>query len=101
MKELTIINKDNVVLFNDKLINLPLKEKVIIDKSILYYNDPSPCFIHRSSIVKKMLYNFQTYIESQLLEGKRELIWGDIPKEEREFIDLDEGVHKVIIRESN
>ena len=40
MKELTIINKDNVVLFNDKLINLPLKEKVIIDKSILYYNDP-------------------------------------------------------------
>lgn len=101
MKEITILNKENTVIFNDKIINLPLKEKVIIDKSILYYNDPAPCFIHRSSIVKKLLYSFQCHLELQLLEGKSELIWRDIPQEDREFIDLDEGVHKVIIRECN
>lgn len=101
MKEIIIVNKENAIIFNDKLINLPLKEKVIIDKSILYYNDPAPCFIHRSSIVKKLLYRFQDYLEMQFLEGKKELIWSDIPKEDREFIDIDEEVHKVIIGESN
>ncbi|NLP28246.1 MAG: hypothetical protein GX370_05680 [Clostridia bacterium] len=101
MKKITLLNKEERVIFHDKLINLPLKEKVIIDKSIFYYNDPAPCYIHRSSIVKKLLYKFQVSLEEQLLEGKRELMWSDIPLENREFIDLDNIVHKVIIKDYN
>lgn len=40
-------------LFNGKFIDLPIKEKYIIDKSIELFDDEDPCIIHQSYVIKE------------------------------------------------
>lgn len=37
-------------LYDGPFIELPIPDQVIINKSILFYNDPTPCFIHRGAV---------------------------------------------------
>jgi len=43
------------VLFSGDLADLPLKDEWIIKKSIEFFNDPEPCFIHRSAVMIRLL----------------------------------------------
>ena len=42
MKKITLLNKEERVIFHDKLNKSSFKEKVIIDKSIFTITDPAP-----------------------------------------------------------
>ncbi|ABX42554.1 hypothetical protein [Lachnoclostridium phytofermentans] len=42
-------------LYDGSFLELPIPDQVIIDKSILFYNDPTPCFIHRSAVRNRLL----------------------------------------------
>ena len=44
------VRSENNVLYEGLLKELPLKETVIIEKSIYFFNDPDPCFIHRGAV---------------------------------------------------
>lgn len=53
MKKKTIkITKNDQVLYNGKLIDLPLKDEYIIKKSIELFDDDDPCIIHKSYVMK-------------------------------------------------
>lgn len=53
MKKKTIkIIKNEQVLYNGKLIDLPLKDEYIIKKSIELFDDEDPCIIHKSYVMK-------------------------------------------------
>lgn len=41
---------NNQCIYNDILKNLPIKESVILEKSLLFFNDPAPCHIHRTAV---------------------------------------------------
>ena len=43
------------VLFSGNLEDLPLKEEWIIQKSVEFFNDPEPCFIHRGAVAVRLL----------------------------------------------
>jgi len=45
---------------------LPVGEAVLISKSIEFFNDPEPCFIHRSAVRARLYAEFE-----QWLDGKR------------------------------
>ena len=40
--------------FRAPLLELPLKEEVIIEKSIQFFDDPEPCYIHRGAVVARL-----------------------------------------------
>ena len=40
--------------FRAPLIEIPLKEEVIIEKSIQFFDDPEPCYIHRGAVVTRL-----------------------------------------------
>lgn len=38
------------LVYEGLLKDIPLKESVILEKSIQFFNDPEPCHIHRSAV---------------------------------------------------
>jgi hypothetical protein len=42
-------------LFSGELIDLPIKEEWILAKSVEFFNDYSPCYIHRSAVITRLL----------------------------------------------
>lgn len=38
------------VLYEGLLKDIPIREDVLIQKSILFFDDPEPCFIHRGAV---------------------------------------------------
>ena len=49
------VRLDGKVLFSGSLADLPLKEEWIIKKSVEFFNDPEPCFLHRSAVAIRLL----------------------------------------------
>ena len=43
-----------VEVFRAPLIEIPLKENTIIEKSIQFFDDPEPCYIHRGAVVTRL-----------------------------------------------
>jgi len=55
MKEKLIIKRGNDVLYNGSALDMPIKEKSIIDLSIEIFGDEDPCVIHQSFVVKELV----------------------------------------------
>ena len=55
MREKIIIKKDSIVLYKGNILDLPMKEDIIIQKSIEVFGDDDPCIIHQSFIVKELV----------------------------------------------
>ena len=41
-------------LYEGYLKDLPLKEEIILEKSIQFFSDPEPCHIHRSAVAPRL-----------------------------------------------
>ena len=46
---LCIYSKGNL-LYQGEIKDIPLKESVILQKSVAFFDDPDPCYIHRSAV---------------------------------------------------
>ncbi len=55
MKELVIVKRFEEILYSGKVIDIPIKEKNIIEKSIETFGDEDPCVIHMSFVVKELV----------------------------------------------
>lgn len=66
----TIIGSDDKVIMEKKVSQLPLKEELIISQSIEFFNDPEPCMIHRTAVMKKIYMEFFSYFEELFSRGK-------------------------------
>lgn len=95
---LCFLDKDGRILLEKKLTALPLKEDAIIQKSIEFFNDPEPCMIHRSAVMKRIFMELGAFFSKKLEEGNHELLWSEIPEEWKEIIDVDRGVEQIVIR---
>jgi len=66
--------------------DLPFKESVIIQKSVEFYNDPCPCYIHRGAVCNRLYCEINAAIENLPVD----LLTGcDIPGIILEYLDLD------------
>ncbi|MFA9379038.1 MAG: hypothetical protein ACERKZ_20180 [Lachnotalea sp.] len=87
------MNKEISISYNGQLIyigkieNLPIKENVVIEQSILQFGDDEPCIIHRSYIIKKILINFIEEINHHIHGNK--LILSNINKDIIDKLDLE------------
>lgn len=57
MKESVIVKSGDKVLYKGRILDIPLKEEYIIQKSIDIFNDDDPCIIHQSFVIKEIVSN--------------------------------------------
>jgi len=77
------------VLFSGNLEDLPLKDEWIIKKSVEFFNDPEPCFIHRSAVAVRLLHEIR---ESAAGGGAAESEYADFPPG-AVIVIKDKGLH--------
>jgi len=82
MKELLTIIKNDKKIYDGKILNIPIKEEAIIQKSIELFDDEDPCIIHQSYVVKEYV------TELLALFGDSKEINGITFKDQLHFIDL-------------
>ena len=70
------VRLDDKVLFSGDLMDLPLKDEWVIKKSIEFFNDPEPCFIHRSAVTIRLLNEIW---DSAIESGMAESVYIDYP----------------------
>lgn len=49
------IKKNNEIIFKGNILDIPIKDDFIIQKSIDVFDDDDPCIIHKSYIVKQFV----------------------------------------------
>lgn len=52
-------------IYHGYLKDIPLKEAVILEKSVEFFNDPEPCHIHRGAVRVRLTAEIQLEIENQ------------------------------------
>ncbi len=58
-----VLDQGGAILFEGLPTNLPFPEEVIIQKSIHYFNDPHPCYIHRGAVIMRLAAEMQQALE--------------------------------------
>ena len=71
------VHLDDNILFSGDLTDLPLKDEWIIKKSIEFFNDPEPCYIHRGAVTIRLLNEIWDDI---IKNGSSESEYADYPK---------------------
>ena len=52
-------------IYNGNLKDIPLKEAVILEKSIEFFSDPEPCHIHRGAVRVRLTAEIQQELENK------------------------------------
>lgn len=66
---ITFIDNKGKVILEQKLTSLSLREEALISKSIEFFNDPEPCMIHRSAVMKRMYMEISDLLSDFLQKG--------------------------------
>jgi len=53
MKQFITIIKNEKILYEGRISDIPIKEKYIISKSVELFDDDDPCIIHQSYVIKE------------------------------------------------
>lgn len=61
-------DSQGTLLSTGELNAIPIKEAIIIQKSIEFFNDPQPCYIHRGAVTVRLLAEIESYIGNMLNE---------------------------------
>lgn len=88
------VYKNDIVIYDGRLLELPIKDKYITQRSIELFDDDDPCIIHKSYIMK----DFSDTILSLFKDNKTTTLKGiDFPEkfEVIDFIDTDKLVIKL------
>lgn len=73
IKSISFLNNRKEVVKSYKLTSVPIKEQTIISKSIEFFNDPEPCFIHRSAVIKRLVAEIDDYFYNISKTGTNEI----------------------------
>ena len=57
------VSGKNGILYQGLLKDIPLKDSVIIEKSIYFFNDPEPCYIHRGAVRVRLTHELLQELE--------------------------------------
>lgn len=91
------INMQSDVILEKKLITLPINEALLIEKSIEFFNDPEPCMIHRSAVMKRLYIEIGNYIENLLQKNINEIYISSLPDFFKEYLNLPSDSHTMKI----
>ena len=96
--KISLLDAGNGILFEKKITSLPLKDEVIISKSIEFFDDPEPCMIHRSAVMKRLFVEMAEYFEGLRKADVLELQWEELPDFIKHYIHIGKPVDRVLVR---
>ena len=68
IKYITVHYKDTI-LYEGKWDELPFDEKITIEYSIRFFDDPNPCYIHRGAVRVRLLAELEESYEAAQNNG--------------------------------
>jgi hypothetical protein len=82
-REMTLVLRDGSgrEVFCDNPSALELEEETMLRLSVRFFNDPEPCVIHRSAVVKRVAMEL-----AEMLPGEGEYAVEELPAEAREYL---------------
>lgn len=84
MKQTITITRDDDVVYDGRIADIPIRHDAIIDKSIALFDDDDPCIIHQSYVIKE-------YVDELLtLFGKTKELRGADHLASLDFLDIAE-----------
>ncbi len=86
MKEKIIIRRESTILYKGNILNIPLKEKNVIEKSIEIFGDEDPCVVHLSFVVKELVTDLLDLFEDNNTTTLKAIDYLD----ELSFIDFED-----------
>ena len=98
-KVICFLDAKGDIILERKLTSLPILEKVIISKSVEFYNDWEPCMIHRSAVIKRLYMEIDIFLENTLPNGIGQLAWEFVPDSLKSYINVTEISTVVSIKE--
>lgn len=63
---------DDKLLFQGLWNDIPLDENIIIQRSIDFFNDPTPCYIHRTAVRVRILAELEEALSGKLTDIPQE-----------------------------
>lgn len=97
--EICLKDSSDKVLLKKKLTGLPLREEIVLARSLEWFNDPEPCMIHRSAVMKRLFIEWAEYLESIMASGKHEMPWDDVPAYLRQMLHTTGAIHCLMVEE--
>lgn len=88
------------VILEKKVTSLPLREETVIAKSIEFFNDPEPCMIHRSAVMKRLYIEINDFLSNALQSEEKQLAWISMPTFIKSYINVPNVVDYVFIKSS-
>jgi hypothetical protein len=95
MVRIRITDQTGKTLIDKKLTGIPLREPAIVDATKEYYNDPYPCIIRRSAVMRIMFTQIEDMLRKKLLSFP--VLVSDLPERFSYLVDLPEGAKYVSI----
>lgn len=65
---LTLYDNDGNIAKKMLLADLTVPEGIVIEKSIEFFRDPSPCFIHRSAVLSRLMMELECALSACTVE---------------------------------
>lgn len=65
MKERVVVKREDYILYDGNVLDLPLKDKYITELSIKIFDDDDPCIIHQSYVIKELVSQILDVFKAQ------------------------------------
>lgn len=82
------IQKNGELVFEGIICDLPVHEDKIIEGSILFFDDPEPCMIHRSAVMSRYYMQMDKFLGERGYESGSIISYCDILEEIRVLFDI-------------
>jgi hypothetical protein len=94
-----LISEDGEPIFAKKLTAVPLRDEVVVARSIEFFDDPEPCMIHRSAVMNRIYSEMEDYFADLLQQDTQvEMPWRDVPDAFRKAILCEGRIGRINIR---
>ena len=62
---LQLRDAEGIIIYDDRIDRMAVKEDHVIELSIQFYNDPEPCFIHRGAVLSRIFVELETALSEE------------------------------------
>lgn len=88
-KKIVFLDEKNNIILRSELTELQLDENYILNESMKRFNDPEPCIIYRSYIIKKFYIEFYDFINNfNYGSANNVFVWSKVPNYIKDAIKL-------------
>jgi len=80
---ITIRDREHVDLFSGDVCGLGFTSEHIVERSIAWFNDPSPCYRHRAAVEQRIIIELVDFLSRKSALGVHQLLLNQLPHDLR------------------